>query len=68
MDSHVTTQDTGSPENTGSPKRLDTTASIPREYAIRISKILEREGYLSVSEFVRDAIRRRLEEIEKEVD
>lgn len=44
-----------------------TTASIPRDLAIRAEKVLSRLGYQSLSEFVRDAIRRRLDELEKEV-
>ena len=43
-----------------------TTASIPNHLASRITNILEKAGYQSLAEFVRDAVRRRLEEIEKE--
>jgi len=43
-----------------------TTASIPLDIAERIDKILAKEGFMSFAEFVRDSVRRRLEEIEKE--
>jgi len=43
-----------------------TTVSIPKNLAERVREILTRAGYQSFAEFVRDAARRRLEEIEKE--
>jgi len=44
--------------------------SIPDEFWKRIEKIVTKYpeyGYSSVAEFVKDAVRRRLEEIEKEI-
>jgi len=40
---------------------------IPENLVAKIEKIIGREelGYASISEFVKDAVRRRLEEIEK---
>jgi len=43
-----------------------TTVSIPKHLAEKMRKILKRSGYQSMAEFVRDAARRRLEELEKE--
>jgi len=43
-----------------------TTTSIPLNVAERIDKVLEKAGYASRAEFVRDAVRRRLEEVEQE--
>ena len=43
-----------------------TTASIPNHLAMRVENILKKAGYQSLAEFVRDAVRRRLEEIETE--
>ena len=42
--------------------------SLPEDLVRRIEKIIEKEkyGYQSIAEFVKDAIRRRLEELEKE--
>ena len=45
-----------------------TTANIPLDFAARIKKHLRPLGYQNVSEFVRDAVRRRLEEIEREAE
>lgn len=42
-----------------------TTVSIPKDVVEKASRILSREGYQSFAEFVRDAVRRRLEELEK---
>ena len=41
------------------------TVKIPKELAKKIETIREKYGYASVMEFIRDAVRRRLEEIEK---
>ena len=43
-----------------------TTVSIPLDLAARVDRVLSLAGYQSFAEFVRDATRRRLEEIEKE--
>ena len=43
-----------------------TTVNIPRLEPERLKKILKNGGYANFAEFVRDATRRRLEEIEKE--
>lgn len=43
--------------------REDTTASIPKDLVNEIEPFLSKFGYKSVSEFVRDAVRRRLEEL-----
>lgn len=42
--------------------------SLPEDLVRRIERIIKKEkyGYQSIAEFVKDAIRRRLEEIEKE--
>ena len=42
-----------------------TTVSIPKKLVELIKQVHERAGYQSMSEFVRDAARRRLEEIER---
>jgi len=41
------------------------TVALPEEVAQKIEKALRNGGYSSMNEFVRDACRRRLEEIEK---
>lgn len=46
------------------PVRNYTTVSIPNYLAERIRRVHTKAGYQSMSEFVRDAARRRLEEIE----
>jgi len=47
-------------------KRGYTTVSIPIELSERVKAILKRAGYSTISDFTRDAIRRLLEEKEKE--
>ena len=47
-------------------KRDYTTMSIPLSLAERIDRVLKKEGYQSRSDFVRDAVRRWLDKIEKE--
>jgi Arc/MetJ-type ribon-helix-helix transcriptional regulator len=42
-----------------------TTASIPLHLADRVKRVLPLAGYQSLAEFVRDAVRRRLEELEE---
>lgn len=39
--------------------------SIPRDMVERARRVLARHGYRSVSEFVIDSVRRRLEELER---
>jgi Arc/MetJ-type ribon-helix-helix transcriptional regulator len=43
-----------------------TTVGIPMDLEDRIKKIVAKLGYTNMPEFVRDAARRRLEELEKE--
>ena len=45
-----------------------TTVNIPNQLAEKVREILATSGYQSLAEFVRDAARRRLEEIEKEAE
>jgi len=47
-------------------ERPYTTVSIPKELAERIEKIKVKLGYTNMPEFIRDAARRRVEELEKE--
>jgi metal-responsive CopG/Arc/MetJ family transcriptional regulator len=49
-------------------KRDYTTANIPVELAERIDKIIIKLGYQNRSEFIRDAVRRYLEQLEDKVD
>ena len=41
------------------------TIALPEQVTQKIEKVLKKGGYASINEFVRDACRRRLEEIEK---
>lgn len=43
-----------------------TTVNIPNHLADKVRGVMKRAGYQSLAEFVRDAARRRLEEIERE--
>jgi len=49
------------------PKTSYRSLRIPETLVARIEKVIENEelGYSSISEFVKDAVRRRLEEIAK---
>jgi len=47
-------------------KRGYTTVSIPIELSEKVKAIMKRTGYSTISDFARDAIRRLLEEKEKE--
>ena len=40
-----------------------TSIKIPKTLSVKIKKIIEREGFRSVSEFVLDSTRRRIDEI-----
>lgn len=46
-------------------ERNYTTANIPSDLAERVEPYCRKLGYSNLSEFVRDAVRRRLEELEK---
>ena len=51
------------------PRKEYSTPSLPKELTEEISKIIEKHpeiGYSSVSDFCRDAIRKRIDEIKKE--
>lgn len=43
-----------------------TTVNIPTHLAEKVGEIMKREGYLNLGDFVREAVRRRLDELEKE--
>jgi metal-responsive CopG/Arc/MetJ family transcriptional regulator len=45
-------------------ERNYTTVSIPKDLAEKIEEILPKSGYLGIADFVRDAVRRRLEQME----
>ena len=45
-------------------ERNYTTVSIPKDLAEKIEKVLPKAGYLNMAEFVRDAIRRKVEQME----
>ena len=42
-----------------------TTVNIPDHLADKVREVLKNAGYLNLAEFARDAVRRRLEEIER---
>jgi len=44
-----------------------TTVNVPKLEDVELQKLLKKGGYLNYSEFVRDALRRRIEELDKEV-